>query len=66
MSIRIIRAFYVLALLALVNSTVELLGSGGCMGGDCGSGAAKTPMYPSLMTLPALTPVLLEAQHRPR
>ncbi len=30
--------------------------SGGCMGGDCGSGAAKTPIYPSLMTLPALTP----------
>ncbi len=32
-------------------------GGGGCMGGDCGgSGAAKTPIYPSLMTLPALTP----------
>jgi hypothetical protein len=30
--------------------------SGGCAGGDCGSGAAKTPIYPSLMTLPALTP----------
>ena len=31
--------------------------SGGCVGGDCGSGsAAKTPIYPSLMTLPALTP----------
>jgi ferredoxin-NADP reductase len=30
--------------------------SGGCPGGDCGSGAAKTPIYPSLMTLPALTP----------
>jgi len=30
--------------------------SGGCMGGNCGSGAAKTPIYPSLMTLPALTP----------
>ena len=29
--------------------------SGGCMGGNCGSGAAKTPIYPSLMTLPALT-----------
>ena len=29
---------------------------GGCMGDDCGSGAAKTPIYPSLMTLPALTP----------
>ncbi len=29
---------------------------GGCMGGGCGSGAAKTPIYPSLMTLPALTP----------
>jgi len=28
---------------------------GGCMGGNCGSGAAKTPIYPSLMTLPALT-----------
>ena len=26
------------------------------MGGDCGPGAAKTPIYPSLMTLPALTP----------
>lgn len=30
--------------------------SGGCMGGDCGSGGGKTPIYPSLMTLPALTP----------
>ena len=30
--------------------------SGGCVGGDCGSGAAKTPLYPSLMTIPALTP----------
>ncbi len=30
--------------------------SGGCMGGDCGSGAGTTPIYPSLMTLPALTP----------
>ncbi|MBI2798702.1 MAG: 2Fe-2S iron-sulfur cluster binding domain-containing protein [Gammaproteobacteria bacterium] len=30
--------------------------AGGCMGGGCGSGAAKTPIYPSLMTLPALTP----------
>lgn len=30
--------------------------SGGCMGGNCGSGAATTPIYPSLMTLPALTP----------
>ena len=30
--------------------------TGGCMGGGCGSGAAKTPIYPSLMTLPALTP----------
>lgn len=29
--------------------------SGGCMGGDCGPGAAQTPIYPSLMTLPALT-----------
>ncbi len=28
---------------------------GGCMGGGCGSGAAQTPIYPSLMTLPALT-----------
>ena len=28
----------------------------GCMGGNCGSGAAKTPIYSSLMTLPALTP----------
>ena len=27
-----------------------------CMGGDCGAGAGKTPIYPSLMTLPALTP----------
>ncbi len=27
---------------------------GGCMGGNCGS-AAATPIYPSLMTLPALT-----------
>ncbi len=32
-------------------------GSAGCVGGDCGgSGAPKTPIYPSLMTLPALTP----------
>ena len=31
--------------------------SGGCAGGGCGSaGAAKTPIYSSLMTLPALTP----------
>jgi ferredoxin-NADP reductase len=30
--------------------------SGGCAGGDCGAGAAKAPIYPSLMTLPALTP----------
>ena len=30
--------------------------SGGCMGGNCGAGAARTPIYPSLMTLPALTP----------
>lgn len=30
--------------------------AGGCMGGNCGSGAAQTPIYPSLMTLPALTP----------
>ena len=29
---------------------------GGCMGGGCGAGAARTPIYPSLMTLPALTP----------
>ena len=29
--------------------------SGGCMGENCGPGAAKTPIYPSLMTLPALT-----------
>ena len=27
-----------------------------CVGGDCGSGAAQTPIYPSLMTLPELTP----------
>jgi len=30
--------------------------SGGCMGGNCGSGAAKTAIYPSLMTMPVLTP----------
>jgi glycine betaine catabolism B len=30
--------------------------AGGCVGENCGSGAAKTPIYPSLMTLPALTP----------
>lgn len=29
---------------------------GGCMGGNCGPGAAKAPIYPTLMTLPALTP----------
>ena len=31
-------------------------GMAGCVGGDCGSSAAKTPIYSSLMTLPALTP----------
>ena len=30
--------------------------SGDCKGGDCGPGAGATPIYPSLMTLPALTP----------
>lgn len=30
--------------------------AGGCSGGECGAGAAKPPIYPSLMTLPALTP----------
>ena len=30
--------------------------SGGCVGGDCGPGARATPLYPSLMTLPSLTP----------
>ncbi len=29
---------------------------GGCMGAGCGPGAALTPIYASLMTLPALTP----------
>lgn len=29
---------------------------GGCMGAGCGSGTALTPIYASLMTLPALTP----------
>ena len=29
---------------------------GGCVGENCGTGAPKTPIYPSLMTLPALTP----------
>jgi hypothetical protein len=29
---------------------------GGCMGGDCGPGGTKTPIYSLLMTLPALTP----------
>jgi len=28
---------------------------GACMGENCGTGAPKTPIYPSLMTLPALT-----------
>ncbi len=28
----------------------------GCVGGDCGGGAGQTPIYPSLMTLPALSP----------
>ena len=28
---------------------------GGCMGAGCGPGAGGTPIYPSLMTLPALT-----------
>lgn len=39
-----------------MGSMAALPPSGGCMGGDCGSGAAKTPIYPSLMTLPVLTP----------
>jgi hypothetical protein len=39
-----------------VASTTAPASSGGCMGGGCGSAAAKTPIYPSLMTLPALTP----------
>ena len=30
--------------------------AGGCAGGDCGSAAGATPLYPSLMTLPVLTP----------
>ncbi len=30
--------------------------AGGCMGAGCGSGASLTPIYPTLMTLPALTP----------
>jgi glycine betaine catabolism B len=29
---------------------------GGCMGGSCGAVSGATPIYPSLMTLPALTP----------
>ncbi len=29
---------------------------GACAGGDCETGPSKTPIYPSLMTLPALTP----------
>jgi glycine betaine catabolism B len=29
---------------------------GGCMGGNCGPGGASTPIYPSLMSLPVLTP----------
>ena len=42
---------------AVPGATVPATGAmGGCMGGGCGSGAAKTPIYPSLMTLPALTP----------
>ena len=34
----------------------KMMGPAGCMGANCGAGAAKTPIYPSLMTLPALTP----------
>lgn len=30
--------------------------SGGCAGAGCGAGAEKMPVYPSLMTLPVLTP----------
>ena len=30
--------------------------SEGCAGGDCGSGADQTPIYPTLMTIPELTP----------
>lgn len=30
--------------------------SGGCRGGRCGADAAQAPIYPTLMTLPALTP----------
>ncbi len=29
---------------------------GGCVGENCGTNAPRTPIYPSLMTLPALTP----------
>ncbi len=40
----------------MMASMMAPAGSGGCAGGNCGPGAAKTPIYPSLMTLPALTP----------
>lgn len=30
--------------------------AGGCVGADCGGGAGQTPIYPSLMTLPELSP----------
>lgn len=30
--------------------------AGGCMGAECGAGAPKTPIYSTLMTLPAITP----------
>jgi ferredoxin-NADP reductase len=39
-----------------MTGTVAPASPGGCMGGGCGSSAAKTPIYSSLMTLPALTP----------
>ncbi len=30
--------------------------AGACVGADCGAGSAVTPLYPSLMTMPSLTP----------
>lgn len=36
----------------------EMIGptAGGCVGGECGPGGAQLPIYPSLMTMPTLTP----------
>lgn len=41
---------------SMMGSMMVPASPGGCMGGACGPGAATLPIYPSLMTLPVLTP----------